>query len=271
MPYLGIDIGNATVAATYLETPTNARFLGEFENTTAGGKRLLNALPTQTDLHVIMEATGVYTETISRFFYDQHFAVYVEPPHKVKRAFQSRSKTDPVDSRQIAEYGFRFRDKLHPWQPREAVLEHLRELITIREQYTRMMTMTKNARKALERKPAAYHAALNTHRDMQATFKQSRRLLDQELHTLIKQNTSLAQHMQNLQSIKGVGFWVALNFCLITEGFTAYVDHRQLSSYLGICPFPYESGTSVKRPPRSDSAGPARMRSLCRAPRGRVD
>lgn len=264
MAYIGIDIGSATFAATFLTDPDHLQVLGEFENTPDGFKKLLDSLPIPFEgtLSFVMEATGVYSESLSHFLHSCGFAVYVEPPRRVKRAFYERGKTDPLDSRQIAEYGHRFPDQLHPWQPREAVLEQLRILATIKLQYTRMMTSLKNARKALQSKHQQYTTAIDLHTQVLSEFKTAGKLLEQEMKTLVKQNLILNQHLANLQTIPGVGFWIALNFLLITEGFTMHVNPKHLAAYIGICPYPYESGTSVKRPPHADSAGPARLRSL---------
>ena len=263
MPYLGIDIAQTSFAATLLTSLEQKAFLGDFANTPDGFSLLLETLPSdRSSCVVVMEATGVYAESLCHYFDDLGFPVCVEPPHKVKKAFYERRKTDPVDSRQLAEYGFRFPDQLHFWKPRQEIIDNLRVLVTIRGQYTRMMTSLKNAKKALENKHYAHTTALELHSQMLSEFKASGKLLDKEMKALVQHNLVLNQHVTNLQTIPGVGFWIALNFLLITEGFTEHLNPKQLASYIGICPFQYESGTSIKRRPHADSAGPARLRGL---------
>lgn len=263
MWYTGIDISNTTFTASTLETLENPFFLGEFPNHDDGFQTFLQQLsPAQIDGVFLMEATGVYSEALSDCLFQRNVLVHVEPPHQVKKAFYERGKTDPIDSRQIAEYGFRFPDRLHPWKPREDILEQLRVLMTIRYQYTGIKTKIKNARKSLERKRQPYPTALALHLQMLQALKTVGSLIDKEMKAIIKQNIRLAQTMQHLETIPGVGFWMAVNFCLLTDGFTTHLHPKHLASYIGICPFPYESGTSVKRPPHADSAGPARLRSL---------
>ena len=210
---------------------------------------------------VIMEATGIYSEAVSVFLYNLGFFVFVEPPLKVKRAFYERGKSDPVDSRQIAEYGFRFADRLHTWQPKEAIIDTLAALLTTRENLTVFQAGCKSTVKGLKKKPNAdtligvYEKSIE---NTKAQIKEVDRLIDEQ----IASNPRIVQTFEHVCSIPKVGRLLALNLLLITDGFTAHVDHRQLAAFIGICPFEHQSGSSVYRRPQADAAGPARMRKL---------
>ena len=136
--YVGIDIADKTFTATVMRDPNElVCVLKDVPNNTTGFTKFLHTLQSHAVMAaktmIVMECTGVYSEQVSHFFYHHQYRVYVEPPHKVKKAFTEKPKTDPVDSRQIAEYGYRFADKLHPWQPREQVIDGLHVLLTLRE------------------------------------------------------------------------------------------------------------------------------------------
>jgi transposase len=78
-----------------------------------------------------MEATGVYSEALAYFVHANGYRIAVEPPLKVKRAFDTCGhKSDAVDSRQIAEYACRCVDELAFWQPKAAILEQIKVLLT---------------------------------------------------------------------------------------------------------------------------------------------
>lgn len=101
---------------------------------------------------VCMEATGVYSEACAHYLVANGFKVSVEPPLKVKRAFDPVGhKTDPVDSRQIAEYAYRYIDELKFWQPREEQPKKIRQLLTARERFTKQSVSIQNAIKAYVR------------------------------------------------------------------------------------------------------------------------
>ena len=102
---------------------------------------------------ICMEATGVYDEVLTHFLSANQYVVSVEPPLKVKRAFKPEgSKSDPVDSTQIAEYAYRFWDQLSFWQPRAEIVEQIQTLLTVREQLVVERTGHQNSLKALKRK-----------------------------------------------------------------------------------------------------------------------
>jgi transposase len=188
--------------------------------------------------------------------------VCVEPPHKVKKAFYDKGKTDPVDSRQIAEYGYRFRDKLHSWQPREELLESLRVLLTLREQFKKAQTASRNAKRALTRKHHAYQTAVTMYTELVRYLSACVRDVERDMQGLLSQNPTLSRQTMNLTTLPGVGFLLAVSLAVVTNGFTEHVSHKELAAYLGICPYPHESGTTVYRPPSSDGAGPSRLRKL---------
>lgn len=102
------------------------------------------------DAVICMEATGVYGERLCYFLNEHKYAVVVESPLKVKRAFKvDGHKTDAVDSLQIAEYAIRFYDELNIWEPREDIVEKMKALITTRELLVRQKTAATNSLKAL--------------------------------------------------------------------------------------------------------------------------
>jgi transposase len=237
-----------------------------FDQTDDGWKALsalmaLHAI-TSDQCKIVMEATGVYSERISFYLYQQGYGVYVEPPHKVHHAFYERDKTDPVDSRQIAEYGFRFADKLHPWQPREEIIDLLAVLLTTREQLVKMQTGCKNTLRSLRRKQRTFPHLQQTYTDLTRDFSARIDTLEADMKSQIATNPALNQTTDHLLKMKSVGFLVVVNFLVITDGYTKAVRYQDLAAYIGICPFEHRSGTSVYRRPQADGAGPVRLRKL---------
>ena len=107
--FIGLDISEANFVASIYKTPGQPIVTKEaIPNDRKGFKMLLLWL---NDYHIdkkncriCMEATGVYSQAIAYYLLFQGFPVSVEPPLKVKRAFDPVGhKTDPVDSTQIAE------------------------------------------------------------------------------------------------------------------------------------------------------------------------
>lgn len=70
------------------------------------------------------------------------------------------------------------------------------------------------------------------------------------------------QMLSNLKSIPGIGNQTAMMLILISGGFDRFDDYRKLSSYIGICPRIFESGSSVKGKARLCKMGMSGIRAL---------
>ena len=79
------------------------------------------------------------------------------------------------------------------------------------------------------------------------------------LQQMLMSDPDIAQHIINLKTMPGVGLWWAANFFIISNGFHN-LNYRKLACYCGTIPHEHESGTSVKKRPRSDRQGSDRMR-----------
>lgn len=267
MWYIGCDIADVTFDVTVISEPDHIETtLFHLPNAEPGFCQMAAHLKqcgmVPGNAIMIMECTGVYSERVSHYFYHQGFAVYVEPPQQVKKAFTDKRKTDPVDSRQVAEYGFRFRDKLHPWQPADEIIDAVRALLALREQLIRARTASKNALKALTRKQHQHAPILARYHNVIDYLDSSVQDVEHEIDSQLRTNPGLYAQTQNLTTLPCVGFLLAVSLAVLTNGFTEHVDAREIASFLGLCPWPYQSGTSVYRPASSDGAGPGRLRKL---------
>lgn len=136
MFFIGIDIACDNFVASIYQAPETQIVTKEaIENNPDGFIVLVNWLKEhdidRTNSVICMEATGVYNEALAHYLNIKGFKVSVEPPLKVKRAFDPVGhKTDPIDSRQIAEYAFRYSDELRFWHPREEFVDKVKQLLT---------------------------------------------------------------------------------------------------------------------------------------------
>jgi transposase len=262
MLYCGIDLAHKTITCTLLDHPQNLFFYGEtVANSEEGFKKLVKRVAKFGELggvRFVMENTGVYGEKLCHFLHRQQVAVYVEPAHFIRRAFRLPSKTDPIDSRMIAEYGFRYSDQLHAWQPPDRIVEQIRVLMNNRGLLKKQGTAHKNIRKALANKE--HQDMTHFHAEALTFYRQQNKAIEQQIKTYLKTNPVMQQHVTNLCTIPGAGFMFAVNFLILTDGFQQ-VNYRNLAGYVGIVPYPFQSGETVRKRPRSDKRGPDRMRT----------
>lgn len=266
--FIGLDMAGADFVASIYECPGKEVITKEaMENNSDGFSVLVNWLKERniytSNSIICLEATGVYSEACAHYLVANGFRVSVEPPLKVKRAFDPIGhKTDPVDSRQIAEYAYRYADELKFWHPREEIVEKIRQLLTARERFTKQSVIIQNAMKAYERHVIKVSLIEKAN---QQTLKEIKRYIaeiDKELDRLIRQNPTISQMSNQLKSIPGVGLLLASSLIVMTDSFNSISDYRTLAAFIGICPYQYKSGTSVYRHPRIRKFGPSYARKL---------
>lgn len=265
---LGIDMSADTFTVCVSMKPGEALHGPElFDNTPDGFKTLhewMNVCELSTSSLVIcLESTGVYGEALCYYLVDKGYQVSVEHPLKVKRAFDvDGHKTDAVDSIQIAEYALRFQDELELWQPKEKIVEQIHVLLSTREQLVGQRTRCKNSLHALSRKVIKSKVAVKVLEKNIKSLSKDILAMDREIDRLIDQDPPTRQLTDDLKKAPGVGMLLTANLMVFSNGFQRDMNPRQLASYLKICPFKHESGTSVYRNPRAKKYGPARMRKL---------
>lgn len=266
--FIGLDIACDDFVASIYQCPEKAVVTKEaIENNPDGFTMFINWLKEQgidnSNSVVCMEATGVYSEAIAHYLAAKSFKVSVEPPLKVKRAFDPTGhKTDPVDSRQIAEYAYRFIDELKFWKPKDEIVEKIRQLLTAREQFTKQSVAVQNAMKAYERHVIKVPLIIKAHAQTLKELKKHIAEIDSELERFMRQNPTISQMSDQLKSIPGVGLLLASSLIAVTGSFNNISNYRTLSAFLGMCPYQHKSGRSIYRHPHMRHFGPTYARKL---------
>ena len=266
--FIGLDIACDNFVASIYESPEKKIITKEaIENNPDGFTVLVNWLRQygidSSNCIICMEATGVYSEACSHYLAANGFKVSVEPPLKVKRAFDPVGhKTDPVDSRQIAEYAYRYTDELKFWRPKQDIVEKIRQLLTARERFTKQSVITQNAMKTYEKHVIKVALIEKANHETLKEIRKHIAEIDKELDKLIRQNPRISQISNHLKSIPGVGLLLASSLIAMTDSFNNISDYRTLAAFLGICPYQYQSGKSIYRQPHIRIFGPSYARKL---------
>lgn len=266
--FVGIDIGANHFAASLFTSPNHSiKTQDKIPNNQDGFQQLLDWLKLNqchaANSVICMEATGVYGECLAYFLCAQGFKVAVEPPLKVKRAFNpSKEKTDAVDSQQIAQYAYRFIDQLHFFVPKNEVLEKINVLLGLREQFVIQKSANINSKKQLLKGHFPNQEA-HAHLDQSIEFLANQiKTIETQIKNLIDQDPEYKNKISLLKSIPSVGLLLATNILVLTNGFNKTLNYKQLSAYAGICPKRHESGSSIRYKPTSSGFGPHTLRKL---------
>ena len=266
--YVGVDVASETLAVALTRGPRQP--VGgplSVTNDPDGFAALAAALAdhgaTPETALVCLESTGVYGEALCYWLHGRGFRLAVEDAAKVRRAMPvSGAKTDALDAARIADYAARFLDELRPWTPAEAVVEQVQTLLTLREQLTRERTAKLNARRMLARKAVQTPLANRIADDAVGYLKARIAEIDREVKRLTSSHPTIGAAVALLVSVPGVGHLLAAHLCVATGGFSRPLRPKQASAWLGICPLDYESGSSVRKRPRSRGYGPSAIRKL---------
>ncbi len=265
---IGFDISADDFSASCITSPNNFIFSTQkFLNNIDGSNEFVSLLSKhnikQSEVIICMEATGVYSENISYFLASKGFTVCIEAPHKIKnKTKDSPRKNDFIDAETIAEYAYRYLDKLTVWKPKDEILEQIQVLLSTREHLTVQMIANLNALKTLKHKYYQTPLANQIYEQTINKLKEHIKQIDQEIKNLIDKDDSFKTNISLAKSVPGVGLLLAANLLVLTRGFTEHVNYKHTASYSGICPYEQTSGTSLHKPPRSKKCGPAKFRKL---------
>jgi transposase len=268
--YIGLDIAANDFAASIYQSPEIPVIVKEsISNNPDGYNMLISWLKEhnigRSNSVICMEATGVYSEGIAHYLAAKDFKVSVESPLKVKRAFDPIGhKTDPVDSKQIAEYAYRFKDELKLWQPKDEIVEKIRQLLVVREQFTKQKVSIKNAMHAYKLHTIQVKLIKQAHSETLEQLEKQIARIDKELSGFIRQNPLVSQNKDTLHSAPGIGMLLSANLIALTNNFEQIRDYRILASFIGVVPLKHQSGSSIHKKPRIRHFGPTYTRKLLR-------
>jgi transposase len=263
---LGIDIAKDTLAACLIDgtnretarVPLDA--VQTFENRRRGHRGLLRWMTRQNVSHemvsVLMEATGVYWEECAHFFHEQGYAVHVVNPARTGRfssTYRQDGKTDAHDAETIARYGVSM--PMRSWEPPDPVCRELR----LRDESVSMLTQTKNRLHALrhEAHPCKFVAA-SLRRQIAFQEREVKRLIA-EYAKRVAASPTLGRTQGLLETIPSIGPVIAGTLLTETDNFDAIMCSKQLVTYSGMVPVPWQSG-SMDLPRRISKAGNPRLR-----------
>ena len=149
MRYIGIDVSKATFVVAY--SSDKGGEIRTFNNTTTGIKQFIGALPKDSSIHCVMEATGNYSAMLLYLLNVAGIAVSMENPLKIKnfaRAMLSVTKTDEIDARLIALYGERMQPD--PYKLRSDSILVLKQKRTVLRQLKKQLVATRNLKGSME-------------------------------------------------------------------------------------------------------------------------
>jgi len=233
----------------------------QLSNDSKGYQQLGKLLEDRDQYQVVMEASGPYYLKLACYLHEIGIAVSVVNPLVIRRFCQmrlSRAKTDKKDAKMIAEYGKT--EKPPMWHPEANYIIELKQMQTAIDQLNKSRTGLLRQMEALTQSPVIS-------KDVVKATNNAMRCLEKQIATLELKMEQLAEQYfgnayQQLQTIPGVGKKTALLLIVLTGGFKKFSNAKQVSSYFGLSPRIFESGTSVKGRSKITKMGMSRIRAM---------
>jgi transposase len=242
-----------------------------FANTVKGFVVLLLWLKKMTDetipVRFVMEATGVYHESLAYFLDEQGYELSIILPNKISNYFRTldvKTITDQTACEAIALFGLE--RKLDRWQKPKSVFKKLRQLTRERDQIVEERTIVKNQLHAEQTEAEPNKKSIERIKERIKMLNRQEKEIKAEVAALVKQDEQLTERINVICSLTGVRILTAAIVLGETNGFELTRNKRQLASYAGFDIKEKQSGTSVKGRPRISKKGNRHLRKAMHMP-----
>jgi transposase len=215
----------------------------------------------------VMEATGVYFESLAYYLSDNGYQVRVVLPNKISNYFRTlevKTITDKTASEAITQFGLE--RKLDDWQAPKGIYRKLRQLTRERYQVVETRTIAKNQLHAESSEAYPNKTSLARIKKHIAFLDKQEAEIKAELSQLLKEDPEIKKILVILCSITGIGILTAATVLAETNGFNLIRNKRQLTSYAGLDVREKQSGISIKGKPRISKKGNKYLRRAMHMP-----
>jgi len=216
------------------------------------------------ELLLVMEHTGLYSHVFEQYLYRRQISFSKQNALAIKRSMGIvRGKTDKIDARRIATFGFEKRHLLQVEVPQEKELQSLQQLHSTRERLVKLRAALLNAVKEYRHMGLSEKdGVVLSQTRLIKQFDKEIALLQAKVSKIIEQEDALHQSFKLLKSIKGVGEVLATATIIKTRNFKKFTDPRKFACFCGTAPFEHSSGTSIKGRTRVSHLADKKMKTL---------
>ena len=242
-----------------------------FTNTQKGFMSLVSWVKKLTDegisVRYVMEATGVYHESLAYFLDEKGYEQTIVLPNKISNYFRTLSVktiTDQTAAEAIAMFGLE--RKLESWKRPKKVFKNLRQLTRERDQIVQERTMVKNQLHAEQAEADPNPTSIDRIKKRIHFLNKQEKEIKTEIAALVKTDSEVSRVIGITSSVTGVGLLTSATVLAETNGFELIRKKGQLTSYAGLDVREKQSGTSVKGKPRISKKGNKYLRKAMHLP-----
>ncbi|MFN2372741.1 MAG: IS110 family transposase [Cyclonatronaceae bacterium] len=266
---IGCDIAKDEFVACFLEYEligqrSRVQSRKTFNNNTSGARAFLkwlarNATDPCALIRCTMEATGIYYETLALHIHDHagdvHLSVVL--PSKAKSYLKSRglrSKTDKIDAYGLALMGCE--RKLDAWKGIDPFWRELRQLTRTKTSLQHQISQLTNQLHAQRHSGIQVPEVQKMLKNLIKTLCDQKNRLNELIEQHLGSRRQLADRIDKLESIPGIGRQTIAVILAETLGFGNFTRVSQLMSYSGYDVVINQSGSRVGKQKISKQGSP---------------
>jgi len=230
--YVGVDVAKAT-----LQVHQQGRQI-ELHNVPAGLTQFCKKLKALEGAHVICEATGGYERALVQALHKVKIPVSVVNPAQVRGAAQAqgqRAKTDRIDALMLTDCGQRYQP-----QPTPPASQSQRQLAALAQWLKQLVDA-----QAVAKTQAEHHEdpfVRKQHKTLLDHYQSQIEAVETKLKALMRKDPVLAQRVECLDAIEGVGLRTAF-MILAHMPELGQINRQQAAALAGLAPWTRDSGT----------------------------
>ncbi len=267
--YVGLDISKDTFDASFWDQskqlPTS---ISPFKNDLDGIDKLVEAiksLENNLPIWVCFENTGAYHLLVEQQLHLLNIKYSVVPALEIKRSLGiTRGKNDKIDANRISQYAATSAHKLKSTKPKDHKLHIISSLLSSRNLLVRNNTSYKNHLKSLTitAQCISLQSSIDRLELLINTLSKEIKAIEKEIKDQIYSCEDLKKTYKQITSIPGIGPLTASTTLVHTDNFQLFHNHKKFSSFCGVAPFEYSSGTSIKGKTRTSSLRNKELKKL---------
>ena len=246
---VGVDVSKLTLDSTLLPARQNRRVTNTAKGFAQWKVWVEQLKQAGSEVLVVMEHTGLYSYLFELFLQKEGIGYVKKPAVEIKQSIgMSRGKTDRIDAKRIAQYGWMRKDQLCAEHYPVGMIMQLKDLLSYRAKLVRDRSGYQvRLKEEMETGRVKKEDFLYTQQQKDIAYLNKKiKVVGKELFTLISSSGAVHRNFLLLQSIKGVGKVTAAYVIAATNNFVCFTDARKFNCYAGLAPFEHQSGKSIK-------------------------
>jgi transposase len=251
--FIGIDISKEHLDYCLVVDGKTIISLRE-ENTAEGIEKVVSIFQKDHQVKLentifCMEHTGVYQAHLVSFLYEKDWDIWLENPTQIKFSMGlQRGKNDKIDAKRIAIYASKNRQDLKLWTPKRYKITFLSELLALKDRLVR--TRSSLVVPIGEQKPfwdSKLSADITPYSEkVIAELNTQITAIEKKIQEEIDNDEQIKSLFDTVISVPGIGKKTAIEMIVQTNEFKEFATAREFACYIGIAPFEYSSGKSVR-------------------------